>query len=127
MHPEENPRSKCIESSKFFVYCMQQVNTSSRGQLLQIIQRHWFEQSHWPQFFSICTSLFHRGPHYYICVHLFSRLIPVTSIQNWYVKDFLEPFIQLSMDHSKDNFRSNYFIFKPNYFIYFLITTSISY
>jgi hypothetical protein len=28
----------------------------------------------------------------------------------------------LSMDHSKDNFRNNCLIFKPNYFISFLIT-----
>jgi hypothetical protein len=28
------------------------------------------------------------------------------------------------MDHSKDNFRSKYLIFKLNYFISFLITTS---
>jgi hypothetical protein len=27
----------------------------------------------------------------------------------------------LSMDHSKDNFKNNYVIFKPNYFLFFLI------
>jgi len=38
------------------------------------------------------------------------------------MEDFLE-----STDHSKYNFRNNYLIFKPNYFIFFLIITSISY
>ncbi len=36
--------------------------------------------------------------------------IPMTNNWNWYVGDFLESFIWLSMDHSKDNFRNNYFI-----------------
>jgi hypothetical protein len=31
------------------------------------------------------------------------------------------------MDHFKDNLKNNYLIFKPNYFISFLITTSILY
>ncbi len=31
--------------------------------------------------------------------------------------DFLESFIWLSMDHSKDNFKNIYLIFKSNYFI----------
>jgi hypothetical protein len=31
------------------------------------------------------------------------------------------------MDHSKDNLKNNYFIFKPDYFIYFLIMFSFSY
>jgi hypothetical protein len=34
--------------------------------------------------------------------------------------DFLESFVWLSMDHSKDNFRNNYIIFKSYYFIFFL-------
>jgi hypothetical protein len=33
--------------------------------------------------------------------------------------DLLESFIWLSMDHSKDNFKNNYLIFKPNYLILF--------
>jgi hypothetical protein len=32
----------------------------------------------------------------------------------------------LLMDHSKDNFRNNYLIFKLNYFISFLIITFFS-
>jgi hypothetical protein len=35
---------------------------------------------------------------------------------------FFEFFVCLSMDHLKDNFRNNYFIFKPNYLISLLIT-----
>jgi hypothetical protein len=31
------------------------------------------------------------------------------------------------MDHSKDNLKNNYFIFKPIYFISFLIIVSFSY
>jgi hypothetical protein len=37
--------------------------------------------------------------------------------------DFLEFFVWSSMDDSKDNFKNNYFNFKPNYFIFFLVTT----
>jgi len=32
-----------------------------------------------------------------------------------------------SVYHSKNNFKNNYLIFKPNYFISFLITTLFSY
>jgi len=53
-----------------------------------------------------------------------SFLIPVTSNQNYYMGDFLESLIWSSMDHSKDNFRNNYLIFKLNYFISFLIIIS---
>ncbi len=42
-------------------------------------------------------------------------------------RDFFESFIWSSMDHSKNNFRNNYLIFKSTYFISFLITTSFSY
>ncbi len=45
----------------------------------------------------------------------------VMSNQNWYLEDFLESFIWSFIDHSKDNFRNNYLIFKPNYFIFFLL------
>jgi hypothetical protein len=38
---------------------------------------------------------------------------------------FWESFLWLSMDHSKDNFTNNCHIFKLNYFISFLITTSL--
>jgi hypothetical protein len=47
---------------------------------------------------------------------------PLTSNQNWYMGDFLEFFVWSSMDHSKEKFKNNYLIFKPKYFIYFLIT-----
>jgi len=40
---------------------------------------------------------------------------------------FLKSFVRSSMDHSKDNFKNNYLIFKPNYFISFLIIASFSY
>jgi hypothetical protein len=36
---------------------------------------------------------------------------------------FLESFIWSSMNYSKDNFKNSSLIFKPNYFISFLITT----
>jgi hypothetical protein len=52
-------------------------------------------------------------------------LILVMRNENWYMGDFLESFIWSSMDHSKDHFRNYYLIFKLNYFISFLITTSI--
>ncbi len=35
--------------------------------------------------------------------------------------DFVESFVWLFMDYSKDILRNNYLIFKPNYFISFLI------
>jgi hypothetical protein len=47
----------------------------------------------------------------------------MTSNWKWYVRDFLKFFVWSSMDHSKDNFKNNYFIIKPNYFISFLIIT----
>jgi hypothetical protein len=53
--------------------------------------------------------------------------IPVTSNQNWYMEDFLEFFTWFFMDHSKDNLRNKYLIFKHNYFISFLVITSFSY
>jgi hypothetical protein len=46
--------------------------------------------------------------------------------QNWHAEDFLESFVWSPMDHSKYNFRNNYLIFKLNYFVFFLIITSIS-
>jgi hypothetical protein len=57
----------------------------------------------------------------------------VRSNQNWDMGIFLEFFVSSPMDHSKDNFRYNYLIFKLNYFIYlrmtflFLFLTTISY
>ncbi len=36
--------------------------------------------------------------------------------QNWYKGDFLDSFIWLSMDHSKNNLKKNYLIFKSSYF-----------
>jgi len=51
----------------------------------------------------------------------------VTSNQNWYMGDFLESFIWSSMDHSKDNLKNNYLIFKPNYFIFKKKTIFFSY
>jgi hypothetical protein len=45
----------------------------------------------------------------------------LTNNWNLYVRDFWEFFVWSSMDHSKDNFKDNYFIFKSNYFISFLI------
>jgi hypothetical protein len=56
-----------------------------------------------------------------------SMIIPMVSNWNRYMGDFLESFVWSSMDHSKNYFRKNYFIFKPYLFIYFLITTSFSY
>ncbi len=47
--------------------------------------------------------------------------IPLRSNWNSYMGDFLESFVWSSMDHSKDNFKNNYLIFKPNYFISFFI------
>jgi hypothetical protein len=41
--------------------------------------------------------------------------------------DFLESFVELFVDHCKDNFKNNYLIYKSNYFISFLIITSFSY
>ncbi len=41
---------------------------------------------------------------------------------NWYMGgDFVESFVWLFMDYSKDILRNNSLIFKPNYFISFLI------
>ncbi len=37
----------------------------------------------------------------------------MTSDQNWYKGDFLESFIWLSKDHSKNNFKNDYLIFFP--------------
>jgi hypothetical protein len=51
---------------------------------------------------------------------IYDCIIPMTSNRKWYMGDFLESFVWLSMDHSKDNFKNNYLIF-PNYFISFLI------
>jgi hypothetical protein len=42
------------------------------------------------------------------------------SNQNLYMEDFLESFVWLFMDQSKDNINNNYLNFKPNY-IFFLI------
>ncbi len=42
-------------------------------------------------------------------------------IQTNILGTFFEIFCMVSMDHSKDNFKKNYLIFKPNYFIFFLI------
>jgi hypothetical protein len=50
------------------------------------------------------------------------------SNPNLYVGDFWESFIWLSMDHSKDNLKNNYLIFKSIYFILKIkITAFISY
>jgi hypothetical protein len=47
----------------------------------------------------------------------------MTSNWKWYVRDFWKFFVWSSINHFKDNFKKNYFIFKPNYFISFLILT----
>jgi len=44
-----------------------------------------------------------------------------------YMREFLESFVWLSIDHPEDNFQNNYVIFKPNYFIFFLIIISFFY
>jgi hypothetical protein len=53
--------------------------------------------------------------------------IVVTSNRNWYKRDFFGILCMVILDHFKDNFKNNYLIFKPNYFIYFLITAFFSY
>jgi len=40
---------------------------------------------------------------------------------------FLEFFVWSFMDHFKDNLKNNYLIFKPKYFISFLIPAYFSY
>ncbi len=50
----------------------------------------------------------------------------ITTNHNCYVWDFLDSFIRSSIDHSKNNSKNNCFIFKLNYNISFLITTSLS-
>jgi hypothetical protein len=42
-------------------------------------------------------------------------------------KIFLKSFVWSSMNHSKENLKNNYLIFKPNYFIFLIIITSFSY
>ncbi len=58
---------------------------------------------------------------------IYDCILPMTSNWYWDMGDFLESFIWLSMDDSKDNFKNNYLIFNPNYFISFLITTFFFY
>jgi hypothetical protein len=50
-------------------------------------------------------------------------LISMIYNQNWYMGDFLESLVWLSMEH----FKNNYLIFKPNCFVFFLINISFSY
>jgi hypothetical protein len=58
-------------------------------------------------------------------------LIPMMNNWNWYMGDFLESFVWSSMDHTEDNLKNNYLIFKPTNFlkkkkIIFLLTFLIT-
>jgi hypothetical protein len=53
--------------------------------------------------------------------------IPVMSNGNWYMGDFLEFFIWLSMDHSKDNSEITASFSSLTNIISFFVTTSFSY
>jgi hypothetical protein len=50
--------------------------------------------------------------------------ISVVNNWNWYMGDFFESFAWSSMDHSEDNLKTNYLIFKINCFKKKIITTS---
>jgi hypothetical protein len=68
-----------------------------------------------------------EGPIY--CIELLNSIGELSEPE---YGGFLKSFVWLSMDHSKENFKNNYLIFKHNYFkiasfflLTFLITTYI--
>ncbi len=61
------------------------------------------------QFPASCTSICFEIPN-----------LKVTSNWNWYVGDFWESPIWSYMYYFKDNFRNNYLILKPNYFLFLI-------
>jgi len=72
----------------------------------------------WKDYFNVTLFMVTNCLDLFIILRgFYFNIIPMTSNWNWYMGDFLKSFIWSSMDHSKEFFKDNYLIFKPNYFL----------